>query len=150
MRKIMQKNYKFRSRAFLKSLGMLMVLAVMTGPLAGHALAYPKDANPHSQFLGGPYELLVKRGMQGAEMIFPVKVDNDSAPGKLDTVFPIMGSSAKIKLEQFLPELLWEQYTEKSEEGGSVVKLRAVGPNLDQEIWLCVEDTEKQSISSFN
>jgi hypothetical protein len=126
-----------------------MALVVMTGPLSGHALAYPKGANPHSQFLGGPYELLVKRGMQGAEMLFPVKVDNESVPGKLDTVFPIMGSSAKIKLEQFLPELVWEQYTERSEEGGSVVKLRAVGPNLDQEVWLCAEDTEKQSISSM-
>ena len=144
MRNNMQNNDKQRFRALLKSLGILMALTV----LAGQALAYPKDADPHTQFLGGPYELLVKRGMQGAEMVFPVKVANENAPSQLDTVFPMMGSSTKIKLEQFLPELVWEQYTEKSQEGGSVAKLKAVGPNLDQEIWLCAEEVDKQSISS--
>jgi hypothetical protein len=142
MRKNMQNNYNnLLFGASVKCLGILMALA-------GQALAYPQDADPHTQFLGGPYELMVKRGMQGAEMLFPVKVENENTPGELDTVFPIMGSSTKIKLEQFLPELVWEQYTEKSEEGGSVVKLKAVGPSLDQEIWLCAEETEKQSISS--
>ncbi|MHC4998223.1 MAG: hypothetical protein ACYTEM_04255, partial [Planctomycetota bacterium] len=140
----MQNKDKPRFPALLKSLGIWMALAL----LAGQALAYPKEADPHTQFLGGPYELLVKRGMQGAEMVYPVKVPNESAPGKLDTVFPVMGTSTKIRLEQFLPELVWEQYTEKSREGGSVARLKAVGPNLDQEIWLCAEETDKQSISS--
>jgi hypothetical protein len=144
----MQKSDKFRFWTFFKCLETLIVLAGVTGLLTGQALAYPKGANPHSQFLGGPYELMVKQGMQGAEMLFPVKVENESAPTKLDRVLPIMGSSAKIKLEQFFPELIWEQYTEKAKEGGSVVKLRAVGPDLNQEFWLCAEETEKQSISS--
>ena len=140
----MQNKDKPRFPALLKSLGIWMVLAL----LAGQALAYPKEADPHTPFLGGPYELLVKRGMQGAEMVYPVKVANENVPGKLDTVFPMMGTSIKIRLEQFLPELVWEQYTEKSREGGSVARLKAVGPNLDQEIWLCAEETDKQSISS--
>jgi len=145
MRLNMHKKCKFCFNPLLKC---LFLLIVAVGLFSGQALAYPKDANPHSQFLGGPYELLVKQGMQGMEMLFPVKVDNESSPGELNIVLPIMGSSAKIKLEQFLPELVWEQYTEKSDQGGSVVKLRAVGPNLDQEIWLCAEEAEKQSISS--
>jgi hypothetical protein len=144
----MRKQCKHEYRSQLKYLKALMVVAVVAGLISGQAMAYPKDANPHSQFLGGPYELLVQRGMQGAEMLFPVKVENESSPSQLDTVLPIMGSSAKIKLEQFLPELVWEQYTEKSPEGGAVVKLRAVGPGLDQEIWLCADETDKQSISS--
>ena len=144
MRNKMQNKDKPRFPALLKSLGVWMVLAL----LAGQALAYPKEADPHTPFLGGPYELLVKRGMQGAEMVYPVKVANENVPGKLDTVFPMMGTSIKIRLEQFLPELVWEQYTEKSQEGGSVARLKAVGPNLDQEMWLCAEETDKQSISS--
>ena len=88
----MQNNDKPRFRAVLKSLRRLVALAVLAGPLAGQALAYSKEANPHAQFLGGPYELLVKRGMQGAEMVFPVKVANENAPSEFDTVFPIMGA----------------------------------------------------------
>jgi hypothetical protein len=125
---------------------MRLVLAL--GFLSNPLLAYPQDAGPHAQFLGGPYELLVKQGMQGAEMVFPVEIENQNAPSKLNKILPIMGSSAIIELEQFLPELVWEQYTEKSEDGGPVIKLRALGPGLEQEIWLCAEDKEKQSISS--
>ncbi|MHC4881467.1 MAG: hypothetical protein ACYTFX_01775 [Planctomycetota bacterium] len=132
----------------LYSVWAVAVFAVMLGALTSPTFAYPKGANPHAQFLGGPYELLVQRGMQGAEMVFPVKVDNENVPGNLDAVFPVMGSSAKIKLEQFLPELVWEQYTEKAEKGGTVIKLKAVGPDLDQVFWLCAKDKEKQGVSS--
>ena len=145
---IMHNSSKLKYKKNLNSFWAVAVLALMSGVLTPPTFAYPKGTNPHGQFLGGPYELLVQRGMQGAEMVFPVKVDNENVPGKLDAVFPVMGSSAKVKLEQFLPELVWERYTEKSEEGGTVIKIKAVGPDLDQVFWLCAKDKEKQGISS--
>ena len=134
-------------RLWIKKLFTVMAVLMVAGLLTGRSLAYSQK-DPHAQMLGGPYELMVKRGMQGAEMFFPVEVENTGVQSELGGVFPVMGSSAKIRLEQFLPDLVWEQYTEKSPDGGSVVRFKAVGPDLDQKLWLCAEEADKQSMSS--
>lgn len=134
------------SHSGFQMMALFACAAVMT--LITESSAYPQGADPHSQFLGGPYELLVQRGMKGAAMTFPVEVPDENAPGKLETVFPVMGSPVKIKLDEFVPELVWEQYTERSQQGGFVAKVGVAGPSLDQEIWLCSDDKAKQSISS--
>jgi hypothetical protein len=59
-----------------------------------------------------------------------------------------MGSPKKIRLMQYLPDLKWDTSIVEDPKGAAVVKIKARGVNLNQDIWLSSADTAKQSISS--
>ncbi len=112
----------------------------------GGAAAQPTGA--HHEFLGGPWEVLVKMGLEGEAIRVPVSVTDENKPQTLDAVVPVMGTPIKIKLERYLPDMQQEISAVEDPNGGPVAKLSLKGENLQQEVWLSARDREKQSVSA--
>ena len=123
------------------------VMTVPTNPVsAGQTRGMPSA--PHHSFLGGPWELVVKMGMEGEALRFPIAAPDESKPQKFDDVLPVMGTPIKVRLEQYLPNLGWETAAIKHPGGGTVAELTVKGAGLEQKVWLSSADVSKQSISS--
>lgn len=102
----------------------------------------------HHSFLGGPWELVVKMGMDGQALRLPLAVDDENKVHKFNDVLPLMGTPIKIRIEQYLPDLGWETHAVKHPGGGTIAKLKVDGKNLKQEIWLSSANPSRQSMSS--
>lgn len=124
----------------------MAVAAFLTAALAAGAMGQP--ASPHHQFLGGPWEILVKMGLDGAAARVPVLVADENKPQSLDGVTPVMGTPLKVRLERYLPDMKQETTAVGDPNGGPVAKLSLRGESLQQDIWLCARDRERQSISA--
>lgn len=105
-------------------------------------------AEAHHSFLGGPWELVVKMGLEGDGLRFPLTVSDESKPQKFDAVLPVMGTPIQVRLEQYVPDLAWETVGVEHADGGIVAKLAIKGKDLQQDIWLSPADPGRQSISS--
>jgi hypothetical protein len=104
-------------------------------------------ANMAQQPVTGPWEIAVQSS-GGAGLQFPVEVPDENKPTLLNSVFPVMGTSVKIKLEQYLPDLKWDTVAVEQPGGGVVAKLTVSGTGLNKEIWLNSDDLPKRSIVS--
>jgi hypothetical protein len=135
-----RKNYGFA--VYPRALAVSACIAVML--LADAAWPY---ANMAQQPVGGPWEIAVQSG-RGVGLQFPVEVPDENKPTLLNTVFPVMGTSVKIKLEQYLPDLNWDTVAVEQHGGGVVAKLTVSGTGLNKEIWLNSDDLPKRSIVS--
>lgn len=107
-----------------------------------------KAGSPHHEFLGGPWEVLVTMGHEGAAMRLPLSIADESKPQGLKAVVPVMGTPMKVKLERYLPDVTWETTPVEDPNGGPVAKLSLRGEGLLQDVWLCARDREKQSITA--
>ena len=126
--------------------GTAVVAIVVTTASINQAWALP--AGPHHSFLGGPWELVVKMGLEGEGLRFPLAVADESKPQNLDALLPVMGTPIEIRLEKYVPDLKWETTAVEHHGGGIVAKLAIKGKNLEQNIWLCSGDPARESISS--
>ncbi|MCL5279937.1 MAG: hypothetical protein M1376_08540 [Planctomycetes bacterium] len=113
-----------------------------SGPRAG------QPASPHHEFLGGPWEVFVKMGLEGDAIRLPVSVADENKSQSLHTTAPVMGTPIKIKLERYLPDAKSEAAAADDPNGGPVAKLSLRGENLQQDIWLSARERERQSISA--
>jgi hypothetical protein len=126
------------------------VAAVVVGA-AAVASFFPigsAGAGAHHSFLGGPWELVVKMGLEGDGLRFPLAVSDETKPQKFDVVLPVTGTSIRVKLEEYLPDLAWETVAVEDPNGDIVAKLAIKGKNMEQNIWLSPGDPARQSISS--
>jgi len=126
-----------------------MIAVIVT--LVGSFCTDPAQAisrGGHHSFLGGPWELVVKMGMDGEPLRFPINVADENKVHKFDDLLPVMGTPIKIKIERYLPNLGWETTAVKHPGGGTIAKLTVKGENLEQELWLSSANPLKQSISS--
>jgi hypothetical protein len=140
-----------KHRAFARVVYVVVVaIAAATAPMSllstGQAEGMPPAG--HHSFLGGPWELVVKMGMEGEALRFPITASDESKPQKFDDVVPVMGTPVKVRLNQYLPNLSWETAAIKHPGGGTVAELTVKGKNLEQTVWLSSADISKQSISS--
>ena len=106
------------------------------------------SAGPHHSFLGGPWEIVVKTGLDGEGLRFPLTVSDENKPQKLDNILPIKGMPIEIKLEDYVPDLKWETDAVRHPGGEIAAKLLITGRSLKQDIWLSSGDPARQSISS--
>lgn len=111
-------------------------------------LVWAGPAGPHHSFLGGPWELVVKMGLEGDGLRFPLVVSDESKPQKFDTVLPVKGTPVQVRLEQYVPDLAWQTVAVEQPGGGIVAKLSVKGKDLSQDIWLNPDDPVRQSVSS--
>ncbi len=121
-------------------------IAAFTLMAATGVLAQP--ASPHHEFLGGPWEVLVKMGLEGAALRLPLAIANENKPQELNAIIPVAGTPLQVKLERYLPDLKRETTAVEDPNGGPAAKLSLRGENLQQDLWLCAGDREKQSISA--
>lgn len=108
----------------------------------------PAWAGAHHLFLGGPWELVIKMGLEGDGLRFPLVVSDETKPQKFDVVLPVAGTPIRVKLEQYLPDLAWQTVALEDPNGDIVAKLAIKGKNMEQDIWLSPGDPARQSISS--
>jgi len=87
-------------------------------------------------------------GHDGAALRTPLSIADENKPQKLQAVVPVMGTPFKVKLERYLPDVKWETTPVDDPNGGPVAKLSLRGEGLQQDIWLCARDRERQSISA--
>jgi hypothetical protein len=125
---------------------VVAAVALATGGWIDPAWAGPAGA--HHAFLGGPWELVIKMGLEGNGLRFPLRVPDESKPQKFDTVLQVTGTPIRVKLEQYVPDLAWQTVAVKRSGGGIVAKLAIQGKNLRQDVWLNPDDPARQSISS--
>lgn len=126
----------------------LAVIAALTSSFcAGPAKATARAG--HHSFLGGPWELLVKMGMDGKPLHLPLTVADENKVHKFDDALSVTGTPIKIKVEQYLPNLGWQTTAVKHPGGGTIVKLTVQGENLEQELWLSSANPSRQSVSSL-
>jgi hypothetical protein len=135
-----------KSRLYLAAAGLALTAVVFMFPLVEEVGAFP--AGGHHSLLGGPWEFVVKTGMTGEGVSFPISVADENKPDNLEGVLPVMGTPIKVRLEQYLPDLKWETSAVEQSNGGIVARLTIVGPGLEQEVWLSSSDPARQSISS--
>jgi hypothetical protein len=102
----------------------------------------------HHSFLGGPWELVIKMGMDGRALRFPLRVAEEDKIHKFEDVLPVKGTPIKIRVEQYLPNLGWETAAVRHPGGGTVAKLTVRGRDLEQDLWLNSANPSKQSMSS--
>ena len=122
------------------------VVAWLAAVSTSGAAAQP--ASPHHEFLGGPWEVFVKMGLEGDAVRLPVSVADENKPQPLSAMVPVVGTPIKVKLERYLPDITWEATAADDPNGGPVAKLSLRGDNLQQDIWLSARDRERQSISA--
>ncbi|UCC97826.1 MAG: hypothetical protein JSW66_18520 [Phycisphaerales bacterium] len=127
---------------------MALLSAAVVTNLIRVNVAWAGLAGAHHSFLGGPWELVVKMGLEGDGLRFPLTVSDESKPQKFDAVLPVMGTPIQVKLEEYVPDLMWETVGVEHPDGGIVAKLAIKGQKLRQEIWLSPADPARQSISS--
>jgi hypothetical protein len=102
----------------------------------------------HHSFLGGPWELVVKMGMDAEPLRLPLSVADENRVHKFDSVLPVPGAPIKIRVEQYLPNLGWQTKSVRHPGGGTIVRLTVEGKNLEQELWLSSANPSKRSVSS--
>lgn len=145
----MVRQMKARSRIRIagRAIVTLAAAAVWTGTVRANAAGAAHDG-PHHSFLGGPWELVVKMGLEGDGLRFPLTVPNEDKPHKFDTVLPVKGTAIEVKLEEYVPDLKWETVAVKHPGDGIAAKLVIRGKTLEQEVWLSPDDPARQSVSS--
>ncbi len=105
-------------------------------------------AGPHDAFLGPPWEILVKIGLDGPVLHFPIEiVDTDKAQA-MDQELPVMGTPVKVKFEQYLPNLTWELACLPKPGAGQAARLTVSSKDFAQTLWLCSRDPGRQVITS--
>lgn len=129
-----------------RTVDIAVVAIVAVAALTNQSLAMP--AGPHHWFLTGSWELVVKMGLEGEGLRFPLAVSDENKSHKLDTILPVMGTPMQVQLEKYVPDLKWETTAVKHHGGGIVAKLAIEGNGLEQEIWLSSGDPARQSVSS--
>ncbi len=127
---------------------MVWAVGIVLLAAASAVGAAAQPTSPHHEFLGGPWEVLVKMGLEGDAIRLPVSVADENKAQPLNAMVPVMGTPIKIKLERYLPDLKWETTAVDDPNGGPVAKLSLRGESLQQDVWLCARDREKQSISA--
>jgi hypothetical protein len=120
--------------------GLFVLCWVACGPLLA--------AGPHDAFLGGPWEVLIKVGLDGDVLHFPLDVADQNNPSELTQVLPVRGTPVQIRFTQYLPHLGWQTRAFPRAEGGCVARVVLKGPGLSQELWLDSRDADRRSVSS--
>ncbi|MHC4144195.1 MAG: hypothetical protein ACYSUD_05375 [Planctomycetota bacterium] len=137
---------KLKSSAKAAGIVLAAVTAVTVYALTGRASAMSQG--PHHSFLAGPWELVVKMGMEGEGLRLPITVSDENKPHKFDNLLPVTGTPIRIRLNEYVPNLTWETAAVKHPGGGTVAELTIKGKGLEQKIWLSSGEMSKQSMSS--
>ena len=108
----------------------------------------PCLAGPHDGFLGPPWEILVKIGLEGPVLHFPIEVIDADKSQVLDLELPVMGTPVRVTFEQYVPNISWELACLPKAGAGRVAQLKVLSKEFAQTLWLCSRDPGRQIITS--
>lgn len=129
-----------------KSVTFFAMAAVMLASAFG-AVA-DAGMGPHGSFLKGPWELVVKLGLEGEGLRYPIEVADETKPASIGETLPVMGTPIRIRVDRYIPELEWQTTAVKVDGGGVVAKLQLSGQGLDQTLWLSSAEPGKGAITA--
>ncbi len=105
-------------------------------------------AGPHDAFLSGPWEVMVRVGLDGDTLHFPILVKDESKAQALQQVLPVRKTPVTVEFFQYVPNLGWAMQCLDEPDGGHVAHLSLQGPDRSQSVWLDSQDSQKRAISS--
>ncbi|MCP4455548.1 MAG: hypothetical protein GY809_29160 [Planctomycetes bacterium] len=103
---------------------------------------------PHDAFLSGPWEVMVRVGLEGDTLHFPIHVTHENKAQALDQLLPVRKTPVTINFRHYVPDLGWEVQCFDRADGGHVAQLSLEGPDLKQAVWLDSADLKKRAVSS--
>ncbi len=122
-----------------------MIAAILSAGTPGLLSAYPTMAKRDPK---EPLELLVKMGLEGSGLVFPIALKDGNRGQPLQTVLPIVGTPIKIRLIQYCPALVWQETIVENTEGGPIASITVAGKDLQQHLYLVGDTQERRSITS--
>lgn len=105
-------------------------------------------AGPHDAFLSGPWEVMVRVGLDGDTLHFPIQVKDQNKAQLLDQLLPVRETPVTISFQHYVPDLGWDVRCFDQPDGGHVAQLSLQGPGLDQAVWLDSTDPQRRVVSS--
>jgi hypothetical protein len=122
-----------------------LISAVLSLGTPGLVSAYPTMAKQDPK---GPWELLVKMGLEGSGLIFPISLEDGNRSQVLQTALPIVGTPIKIRLTRYCPALVWQETLVEDADSGPIASITVVGKDLKQQLYLVADTQERRSITS--
>ena len=122
-----------------------LIAAILSAGMPGLLSAYPTMAKPDPK---GPWELVVKMGLEGPGLVFPISLEDGNRSQPLQTALPIVGTPIKIRLTRYCPALVWQESIVESAEAGPIASITVVGKDLQQHLFLVADTQERRSITS--
>ncbi len=130
-------------RSLGRQAGLLTWVAASVLGLAGLCAAGPHDA-----FLSGPWEVMVRVGLDGDTLHFPIHVIDEDKAQSLDQLLPVRKSPVTISFQHYVPDLGWDVRCFDQPDGGHVAQLSLEGPDMKLAVWLYSADLKKRVVSS--
>lgn len=110
--------------------------------------AFAASGSSQSTSISGPWDIIVKMGFEGEGLILPLKISDQNKSEKLNIMLPVPETTLKVKLEEYIPDLVWETTAVKYAGDGIAAQLKIKGKDLEQDVWLGSANPAKQSITS--
>ncbi len=105
-------------------------------------------AGPHDAFLSGPWEVIVRVGLDGDTLHFPIHVIDEDKAQALDQLLPVRKTPVTLSFQHYVPDLGWDVRCSDQPDGGHVAQLSLQGPDMKQAVWLDSADPKKRVVSS--
>ena len=120
---MLRKKYNIFSHKKKQTAIIFVVLAIYGFVPSAFAMMNSSD----NSSLSGPYEIVVKMGLEGDGLILPLEVSDQNKPEKLNIAFSVPETALKINLEEYIPDLVWETTAVEYEGNGIAAKLKING-----------------------
>ncbi|MCF7954798.1 MAG: hypothetical protein K9M75_03250 [Phycisphaerae bacterium] len=134
---------KIKSKSFIKQLAMSAVILMF---FSHSAFSYSPEMR--RAMVSGPWVLFVKPDMQSEGVETDVSVADVEKASDVNKTIPVVGSTKKIQIEKYLPNLQWKITAEKYHGSGDTAQIKITGPNLDQSRWLSTDDSMRSTVKS--
>lgn len=105
-------------------------------------------AGPHDAFLSGPWEVMVRVGLDGDTLHFPIQVADEDKAEVLDQLLPVRQTPVTVRFRHYVPDLGWDVRCFDEPDGGHVAQVSLQGPDMNQAVWLDSADPKKRVVSS--
>ena len=126
----------------------LGVYGLITAVFAAGALVSANPQDPHARMFEGRWTVTVFLGFEGPALEIPIAVSDRHRPRTLNQTFAVPGTTVRVTLRQYLPDLVWRETAQPQADGGVLVRLALRGPAMNQDIWLDSLDPQRQSVSA--
>ena len=141
---------KRKKNQAVRGAASLIVAMTYLFVLAASVQAYPKEMKEQMRkaAIQGPWEISVRIDSMEQQVAFPLNVKDENKPEKLEKRLPVMGTPIKIKIEEYLPDLVWEDIVKEEPDAAAIVRLAFKGPDIDRKMWLDTSNSERKSVTS--
>ena len=126
----------------------LGVHVLITAVFAAGTLVSANPQDPHAPMFEGRWTVTLFLGFEGPALEIPIAVSDRHRPRTLNQTFAVPGTTVRVTLRHYLPDLVWRETAQPQADGGVLVRLALRGPAMAQAVWLDSQDPQRQSVSA--